>query len=202
MDEGGDPAAPGVGAHDAMWFAARDLVFGKDAYPLPTPPEGIGRPVDAREMPLIPPQYEQVFKLLMDVLMIEVRAESAFILHCRLFRDPEIFKARRAQAEHAAVLVERIQTDEAIHVAYLQAVVSELRSFTFKTEAGRVSGAEIIDPVWGKMVEWHGNLQLEAGRERSRAELQRLVLAERGEAGRDLLARIDALDRAQAARAA
>ena len=31
MDEGGDPEHPEAGgAHDAMWFAARDLVFGKD----------------------------------------------------------------------------------------------------------------------------------------------------------------------------
>ena len=28
-DEGGDPATPHLGAHDTMWFAARDLVFGK-----------------------------------------------------------------------------------------------------------------------------------------------------------------------------
>ncbi|MDR3510289.1 MAG: hypothetical protein P4L73_01525 [Caulobacteraceae bacterium] len=201
MDEGGDPALPGVGAHDAMWFAARDLVFGKDAYPVPVPPDSISRPIEAREMPQIPAPYEQLFKLLMDVLMIEVRAESGFSLHCAIFRDPEIFKDRAA-ADKAAELVERIRTDEAIHVAYLQAVVSELRSFTFRTEDGRqVPGTEVIDPVWAKMVEWHGRLEREAGRERSRAELERQILAARGEAGRELLARIDALEQAGAAAA-
>ena len=201
MDEGGDPATPGVGAHDAMWFAARDLVFGKDAYPIPVPPDSISRPIEAREMPLVPAPYEQLFKLLMDVLMIEVRAESSFTLHCRIFRDPEIFKDRPA-AELAAELVERIRTDEAIHVAYLQTVVSELRSFTFKTEdGGRVRGAEIIDPVWAKMVEWHGLLERQAARDRSRAELERQILAARGEAGRELLARLDALEAEGAAAA-
>jgi hypothetical protein len=35
VDEGGDPAIPnGPGAHDLMWFAARDAVFGKDAHPI------------------------------------------------------------------------------------------------------------------------------------------------------------------------
>ena len=43
MDEGGDPATPELGAHDAMWFASRDLVFGKDAYP--ARPLGKGREV-------------------------------------------------------------------------------------------------------------------------------------------------------------
>lgn len=197
MDEGGDPARPGVGAHDAMWFAARDLVFGKDAYPLPLAPDSISRPVEAREMPQVPAPYEQLFKLLMDVLMIEVRAESGFTLHCALFRDPEIFQDRAA-AEKAAGLVERIRTDEAIHVAYLQAVVSELRSFTFKTaDGGRVAGAEIIDPVWAKMVEWHGRLVREAARERTRGELERQVLGRLGAAeGRALMARLDALEQA------
>lgn len=201
MDEGGDPAVPGVGAHDAMWFAARDLVFGKDAYPVPTPPDSISRPVEAREMPQVPAPVEQMFKLLMDVLMIEIRAEVGFSLHCAVFRDPEIFKDR-AKADLAAELIERIRTDEAIHVAYLQTVVSELRSFTFKTAGGRlVPGAEIIDPVWARMVEWHGRLQHEARCEQTRAELERQILAARGEAGREFLARFEALGENPAAAA-
>ena len=34
MDEGGDPRSR-LGAHDAMWFAIRDLLFGRDAYRCP-----------------------------------------------------------------------------------------------------------------------------------------------------------------------
>ncbi len=32
LDEGGD-ASRGEGGHDAMWFAVRDMLFGKHAYP-------------------------------------------------------------------------------------------------------------------------------------------------------------------------
>ena len=195
MDEGGDPATPDLGAHDAMWFASRDLVFGKGAYPIPTPPDSISRPVEDREMPDLPPEYEQMIKLLMNVLMIEIRAESFFAHCCRIFRDPDLFADRRADAELAATMIERIRTDEAIHVGYLQAVMSELRSFTIRTVDGRqVPGASIIDPVWAKMVEWHGMLEREAAATRNRAELERQILAARGEAGRELLARLDALD--------
>lgn len=195
IDEGGDPAHPELGAHDAMWFASRDMVFGKGAYPIPEIPESIARPVEDREMPQIPPEYEQLIKLLTNVLMIEIRAESFFALCCRIFRDPEVFQDKRAEAEKAATLVERIRTDEAIHVGYLQAVISELRHFTFKcVDGGTVKGAAIIDPIWNKMVEWHGTLERELARPGARAEIERQVIAERGEAGRELLARLDAME--------
>jgi hypothetical protein len=205
MDEGGgDPRTPDLGAHDAMWFAARDLVFGKDAYPIPDVPESISRPVtEDREMPQLPPEYEAFFKLLMNVLMIEVRAESFFAFCCDVFRDPANFQDRRTEAEAAAALVERIRSDENIHVAYLQVVVSELRSFTFRSADGRtVSGAEVIDPIWADMVDWHGHREREASRERSRAELGRQVGQALGEtAAARLMAQFDAIDR-QAIRAA
>jgi len=195
MDEGGDPEHPEFGAHDAMWFASRDLVFGKDAYPAPEVPENISRPVEDREMPQVAPPYEQLIKLLTNVLMIEIRAESFFALCCRIFRDPEVFQDRRAEAEQAARLVERIRADEAIHVGYLQTVLSELRGFTIKTVDGRqVKGAELIDPIWAKMVEWHGDTERELARDRTRASIEAQVLAARGEAGRELLARLDALE--------
>jgi hypothetical protein len=202
MDEGGDPAEPAVGAHDAMWFAARDLVFGKNAYPLPTPPESIGRPAEEREMPDLPAPHEQMIKLLMNVLMIEIRAEAFFALCCRVFRDPDLFTDRRPQAEAAATMIERIRTDEAIHVGYLQVVVSELRAFTLRTVDGReVPGASIIDPLWARMVEWHGVTERALARERTRKELERQIIAARGETGRELLARIDALEAESAAAA-
>ena len=82
-DEGGDPAAPEFGAHDQMWFAARDLCFGKDRYPVPEIPESIGRPDTGRLMPQLPAGFEQLILLLMNVLMIEVRAESFFSFCCQ-----------------------------------------------------------------------------------------------------------------------
>jgi hypothetical protein len=194
-DEGGDPASPGLGAHDAMWFAARDLVFGKNAYPVPVPPESIARPDQGRMMPDIAEPYEQLFRMLTNVLMIEVRAEAFFAFCMRLFRDPDNFPDRRAEAELAATLVERIRTDEAIHVAYLATAISELRSFTLRRPDGRtVAGKDVIDPVWAKMVDWHGREEREIAAARTRAEIERQIIAARGEsAGRELLARFDAL---------
>jgi hypothetical protein len=194
-DEGGDPAAPGLGAHDAMWFAARDLVFGKNAYPIPEAPASISREVVGREMPQIPEGLEQLIRMLMNVLMIEIRAESFFSLCCRLFRDPQLFTDRRENAELAALIVERIRADEASHVGYLQVVISELRSFTWRTAAGAAAGTEIIDPVWARMVEWHGGTERELAAARTRREIEAQVIAAKGGgAGRRLLAELDALD--------
>ena len=126
-----------------MWFAARDLVFGKDRYPIPVPPESIARPDEGRLMPDIAEPFENLIRMLMNVLMIEVRAESGFAFNIRVFRDPENFRDCRAEADLAATLVERIRTDEAIHVAYLATTISELRSFTLRrVGGGTIAGTE------------------------------------------------------------
>ncbi len=192
LDEGGDPDN-GVGAHDAMWFAVRDLLFGKDTYPLPNVPESIARPVEGREMPLIPEEYEQVLVLLMNVLMIEVRAENFFSFCYGVAQDPDAFTDRPAEALKAAELVNRIRTDEAIHVAYLQAVVSELRSLTFKTDDGqRVPGKDVIDPVWDRMVQWHTQINHDNARAQTRDKIQRLLSARPD--GSSLMAQFDSLE--------
>ncbi|MEN6543651.1 hypothetical protein [Parvibaculum sp.] len=160
VDEGGDPKDESIGAHDQMWFAARDLVFGKDRYPVPQVPDNISRPDSGRLMPQIPAGFEQLILLLMNVLMIEVRAEAGFSFNCNLLRDPATFPDKRAEAELAADMIERIRTDEAIHVAYLQAAISEMRSLTFRTvDGGTIEGRKMIDPVWEGMVQWHSVTQ-------------------------------------------
>jgi hypothetical protein len=178
---GGDARTPDLGAHDAMWFAVRDTVFGKDAYPLPEVPENISRPVEDRELPQLDPAYEALIKMMMNVLLIEVRAESFFAFCCQVLRDPANFRTRRAEAEEAARVVERIRQDEQIHVAYLQAALSELRSFTIKTLDGRkIAGAELLDPLWNEMVDWHGRRERELSRARAREEIARQVTAAMG----------------------
>lgn len=197
FDEGGNPAT-GEGGHDTMWFAVRDLLFGKDAYPLPVVPESLARPELGRLMPQIPLPHEQTLLMLMNVLMIEIRAEAFFAFCTRLMRAPEAFTGRRAAAEQAAVLVERIRQDEAIHVAYLQTVVSELASFTFRSaQGGRVLGRTFIEPIWTGMVHWHAVTTPGHGREQARAAIAAQLLAAPDGARR--LAAFDALEPRQAA---
>ena len=175
FDEGGVPGS-GKGGHDTMWFAARDLLFGKNAYPMPEVPPSLARPEGGRLLPMIAPQYEPLIIMMMNVLMIEIRAEAFFGFCTRVFRDPSLFTDRRDAAEQAAVMVERIRTDEAIHVAYLQAAVSELRSFTFKTIDGkRIAGKTVLDPMWQGFVQWHSVTTVEHSRAQTRAAIEQTL---------------------------
>lgn len=195
-DEAGDPAHKELGAHDRMWFAARDLVFGKNAYPFPEVAASIARPAAAeREMPQIPMMYEQLIKFMMNVLMIEIRAESFFAFCKDVFTDPENFEGRRAEADLAALMIGRIATDEAIHVGYLQGMVSELRALTLKTEnGGTVPGHEVIDPVWARIVAWPSDQAKADQRALTRAAIEQQVIAKLGaDRAKPFLAEFDSL---------
>ncbi|HWG80913.1 MAG TPA: hypothetical protein VN681_14115 [Stellaceae bacterium] len=191
FDEGGD-ADKREGGHDVMWYAVRDLIFGRDAYPLPEIPPSLARPEQGRLMPQLPLPHEQIILLLMNVLMIEIRAEAFFGFCIRLMQAPDVFTDRRDAALRAAELVERIRQDEVIHVAYLQTAVSELRSFTFRGASGeRVPGKAFIDPVWNGMVHWHSVTTLEHAQMQKRAMIEAQLLALPG--GPTQLAAFDAL---------
>ena len=195
LDEGGDGT---LGGHDAMWFAVRDMLFGKDAWPWPETPESIGRPETGRLMPQIPGDYEDWILLLMNVLMIEVRAENFFSFCTRVMRDPENFTGRRKEADHAAEIVDRIRQDEAPHVGYLTAVVSELRSFTFKAkDGGTIKGKDFIDPVWNGMVQWHTVSNIDHDRAQTREKIETLLRTRKN--GEDLIRRFESLEQKRAA---
>ena len=181
-DEGGDDTD--TGGHDVMWFAVRDLVFGKDKYLIPEPPASIGRGKKEREMEQIPAEYEGLISFLMNLLMIEVRAERAFDFYEKVLGSEEVFTDRRKEAAHAAELVNRIRQDESVHVAWLLSAISEFRSFTIKTVSGEeVNGAEILDPVWGRMVHWHAVEMHETNRPINTELIKKTILAtENGEA--------------------
>lgn len=155
LDEGGEPER-GVGGHDVMWFALRDLAFGKTDFPKPAVPENIGRPdANLPVFPDLPIQYERLVSFLLNLLLIEFRAERGFSSTERLLRDPELFTERRAEAEHAAEIVNRIRTDEEVHVHSLRLYLGELRALDFKTAKGGLrSGREIVDTFWEGLVKW------------------------------------------------
>ena len=155
IDEGGEPDK-GIGGHDVMWFVARDLAFGRDAYPDVEPPDNIARPeAGKRWMPEIAQQYEGLIRFLMNLLVIEFRAEIGFASTQEVLREETLFTDRRAEAEEAADIVERIRTDEEIHVRSLCIYIGELRSVTFKTvDGGEIAGAELMDPFWDGLIQW------------------------------------------------
>lgn len=194
-DEGGNPATA-IGGHDVMWFAIRDLVYGKeggkDAYPIPQAPERIGREKDEREMEQIPEAHEFLLAFLMNLLMIEVRAERAFSFYEEVIGHSCVFTEKRKEAAHATELVDRVRQDESVHVAWLMAAISEFRSFTIKTVDGNtVPGSEIVDPIWEKMVHWHAIEMHETARPIAEAEMEKKILA--APDGQKILAEFKAL---------
>ena len=190
-DEAGVPGS-GLGGHDSMWFAARDLLFGKDAFAIPTPPTNIGRQKEGREMEQLPAPYEMLISFLMNLLMIEVRAERAFNFYESVITTRGVFEERPADAAVAAALVNRIRKDESVHVAWLTTAVSEFRSFTIKTVDGdRVPGCEILDPIWERMVYWHAVEMIEANRDAARGEMRNNIKA--AGVGEDVLEEFETL---------
>ncbi len=155
IDEGGIPEE-GIGGHDVMWFIARDLAFGKDAYPDAEPPGRIGREEEGRRrMSAIPLPYEGFLSFLMNLLLIEFRAEIGFASSQRIFRTTELFPGREDQSLAAAEIIERIRTDELIHVESLRLYLGEIRSLTLRREdGGTIPGHEIVDPFWRNLVKW------------------------------------------------
>ena len=62
---------------------------------------------------------------------------------------------------------------KAIHVAYLQTTISEMRSFTFRGQDGRrIQGQDLIDRIWTGMVHWHAVTTYQHGREQTRAAIE------------------------------
>ena len=155
IDEGGQPEL-GIGGHDEMWFLARDLAFGEGAHEDVEPPAAIGRPdAGERRMPEIPAPFEQALGFLMNLLLIEFRAEIGFAAAEQTFRTPTLFTDRRAEADEAAVLVDRIRTDEQIHVESLRLYLGELSALTLRTEdGGTMPGAALVDRYWAGLVRW------------------------------------------------
>ena len=159
IDEGGEPDK-GIGGHDVMWFVARDLAFGPDAHPDIEPPGAIARPeADAktpgRRMPEIELPYEMLLGFLMNLLLIEFRAEIGFASAQATFRMPSLFTHRRTEAEEGAEIIERIRTDEEIHVESLRLYLGELRSLTLRTvDEGTIPGSELIDRFWSGLLQW------------------------------------------------
>jgi hypothetical protein len=177
IDEGGEPEN-GVGGHDIMWFALRDLAFGATEYPEPEVPDNIARPEeDQKVMPPISAPHARTIYFLLNLLLIEFRAERGFASTEQILRDPDLFPGRREEAEHAAQIVDRIRLDEEVHVESLRLYLGEIRSLTFKTtDGGTISGKEIVDPFWAEITKWATSEQPRLAAEQQRKLLETRIL--------------------------
>ena len=192
IDEGGEPEK-GIGGHDVMWFVARDMVLGKQAHPDIEPPETIARPeAGKRLLPEIAPEFEGMLSFLMNLLMIEFRAEIGFSNTQDLLRTPELFVDRREAAEEAAMLVGRIRQDEEIHVRSLQLYLGELRELRLRTESGgTVAARDFVDEFWRGLVLWATVEQPAMAALAQRQTIEPIILA--APAGVEVLAEFDGL---------
>ena len=192
VDEGGEPDK-GIGGHDVMWFVARDLAFGTGAHPDVEPPGGIARPEgEERYMPELGVPDEMALRFLMNLLLIEFRAEIGFATSQATFRTPGLFADRASGALEAAEIVERIRTDERIHVESLRLYLGELRSLTMKrVDGGTIAGAEIVDRFWAGLVDWATVEQPRLAAERQYEALKTEILSR--EDGARILAGFNAL---------
>jgi hypothetical protein len=172
---------------------ARDLVFGAAAYPDVEPPANIARPEAGRRwMAELPPQYEGLLSFLMNLLLIEFRAEIGFANTQEILRTPDLFAGRRAEAEEAAEIVERIRADEEIHVRSLRLYLGELRGVHFRTlQEETIIGAALIDPFWHGLVHWATVEQPRIAAETQCEALKPLILEHPD--GQHILAQFDRL---------
>lgn len=188
LDEGGEPDR-GIGGHDQMWWAVRDLALGAGRFPDVDPPESISRPEARRFLPDLPLDVEMMISLMANLLIIEFRAELIFAETEAILEHP-FFDDVRERATEAIEVVQRIRADEAIHVTSLRLYLGELEQLTFRTSAGDVAVTDRLGPYWAEIAQWatveHPALL---------AEQQREVLAEHAAGVDGLWERLVELDR-------
>ncbi len=150
-DEAGWEAEAG---HRDMWFAARDIAFGRPCDDLDVEAMlarmgiGAGRTgADANR--LLPddvsPELEMMVTLMVRVLFIEISAFHTFAWAEEWMSDTELV----AGEGEAARLVSFIRADETPHVGYLRTALSEMRDRTWVGEGGRHhDGGRMIARIW------------------------------------------------------
>lgn len=190
---GNDEAGRGEEAgHDLMWYEIREVALDHprvtremfENLPIAPPPgysgparpspEAIGVSDLARTLfPNVDVIFEVLVTALTQLLVIELGAYTTFSWARELLSDPEVSAAR----EWAPRMVDCIQADENIHVAYLQCALAEARARTIVGLDGNdVSGAELVDPICRKIVD----SQTGARRDRMLAYRMRQIREELG----------------------
>ena len=138
------------GGHKQMWEAARDLALDKPKVPSDILLRMMGRRASGKkaEKPrlhaALDPAFERMLGTMANVLVIEVFAANTFDWGERLLSDEAVSASPKA----AGAMVAHIRADEAPHVEYLRAALSEIRARTLRTvDGGEVSGRLVVDAL-------------------------------------------------------
>jgi hypothetical protein len=134
------------GGHKQMWEAARDLALENPKIPGDVLMRIMGRrsgsPKRKRVFPQLDETLENLTGTMVNVLLVEIFAESIFAWGLELLSDPEV----SAEPEKAGAMVGYIRSDESPHVEYLRTALSELRARTLRTvDGGTLPGRALVD---------------------------------------------------------
>jgi len=177
------------GGHRQMWDAARDAAFSNPAIS-PEVFQGImarrGQEPPAM-FPQLGPQVERLIRFMVNVLAIEVFARSTFAWAEEVLSDPTVSDAPK----EAADLVRYIRSDEAPHVEYLRAALSEVSARTlYGADGTELSGKQVVDALMDRTLR-----AMTRQRQNERvAQLREIIRRTANRADvEDLIARYDAL---------
>jgi hypothetical protein len=156
--------------HRDMWFAARDIAFGRPCQDLDIEAMltrmgiGLGGP-GANQRRLLPDDVssdlELMVSLMVRVLFIEISAFHTFAWAEEWMADTDLVGGEG----EAARLVSYIRADETPHVGYLRTALSEMRDRTWLGESGATyAGSDMIDRIFDPLLAQ----SLGAGREETR----------------------------------
>ena len=180
------------GGHKQMWEAARDLALENPKVPSDVFLRLMGDRGQSRGGdPLFPQLDKTLYRMLSmmtQVFVIEVFARTTFDWGVALLSDPEV----SAAPERASNMVAFIRSDEAPHVEYLRAALSEARARTIRTVDGKtISGTTVVDGLLHHVLTRMTDSRPREQRNETRGALVKAI--EAGEAKSSLLEAFDAL---------
>ena len=106
-------------------------------------------------MPELPPEYEGMLSFLMNLLLIEFRAEIGFAATQEALRNERLFVDRRAEARKRPNWSGGSGKTSSSTWSRCRLYLGELRELTLKTvDGGTISGRELIDRFWDGLVRW------------------------------------------------
>jgi hypothetical protein len=180
------------GGHKQMWEAARDLALENPKVPSDVFMRLMGNRGQSRGGDPLFPQLDKtlyrMISMMAQVFVVEVFARETFDWGVRLLSDPAV----SAEPVRASNMVAYIRSDEAPHVEYLRAGLSEVSARTLRTVDGKtIGGKTVVDGILHHILKRMGQTRPLEQRNETRNAL--VAAIEAGQAQKSLLEEFDAL---------